>query len=170
MYLRLVARLLAAALADEAASQGVTSFSGGVTPGHDLGLIGEHTAAFVAGHAGRLDALVAAELEPGADRPAQRTSPAMESLEMPPPSPREVVPPPGTTPTAALITKCGCRTSERWQPHNGAGPRSRNMFRGTYSGTIEAGTPPKCANAHRWQSQKVAMSQLVVKQQNGSRE
>lgn len=38
-------RLLAAALTDEAAGQGVTSFSGGVAPGHDLGLIGEHTAA-----------------------------------------------------------------------------------------------------------------------------
>lgn len=30
--------------------------------------------------------------------------------------------------------------------------------------------PPKCANALRWQSQNVAMSMLVVKQQNGSRE
>ncbi|CAM5266340.1 hypothetical protein STENM327S_04163 [Streptomyces tendae] len=32
------------------------------------------------------------------------------------------------------------------------------------------GTPPKCANAARWQSKNVARSWLVVKQQNGSRE
>ena len=32
------------------------------------------------------------------------------------------------------------------------------------------GTPPKWANARRWQSQNVARSMLVVKQQNGSRE
>ena len=32
------------------------------------------------------------------------------------------------------------------------------------------GTPPKWANARRWQSQNVARSMLVVKQVNGSRE
>ena len=32
------------------------------------------------------------------------------------------------------------------------------------------GTPPKWANARRWQSQNVARSMLVVKQLNGSRE
>lgn len=35
---------------------------------------------------------------------------------------------------------------------------------------IDIGTPPKCANAWRWLSKKVARSWLVVKQQNGSRE
>ncbi|MDQ0408756.1 hypothetical protein J2S50_007388 [Streptomyces sp. DSM 40167] len=34
---------------------------------------------------------------------------------------------------------------------------------------MDIGTPPKWANAWRWQSKKVAMSWLVVKQQNGSR-
>jgi hypothetical protein len=32
------------------------------------------------------------------------------------------------------------------------------------------GTPPKWANARRWQSKNVWRSWLVVKQQNGSRE
>ncbi|MCW2724850.1 MAG: hypothetical protein JWN35_1771 [Frankiales bacterium] len=35
---------------------------------------------------------------------------------------------------------------------------------------IQPGTPPKCANATRWQAQNVPRSWLVVKQQNGSRE
>ncbi len=35
---------------------------------------------------------------------------------------------------------------------------------------IEPGTPPKCANARRWQSQNVARSIEDVKQVNGSRE
>src|SRR5215212_11772342 len=34
--------------------------------------------------------------------------------------------------------------------------------------TIEPAIPPKWAQPHRWQSQNVARSMLVVKQQNGS--
>ncbi len=36
------------------------------------------------------------------------------------------------------------------RPHNGAGHRTRKMFRGTFSGTSRAGTPPKNANASTW--------------------
>lgn len=36
--------------------------------------------------------------------------------------------------------------------------------------TIVAGTPPKWANARRWQSKNVARSWAWVKQTNGSRE
>jgi hypothetical protein len=41
-----------------------------------------------------------------------REPPAVEHLATPSPSPREVVPPPGATRTADLITKCGCRTGQ----------------------------------------------------------
>ncbi|GAA2602259.1 ribonucleoside-diphosphate reductase subunit alpha [Streptomyces axinellae] len=66
-YSRLAARLLTLAIRDEAASQGVTSFSGSVALGHAEGLIADGTAEFVAAHAGRLDALAGQAVEDGAD-------------------------------------------------------------------------------------------------------
>ncbi len=63
-YSRLAARLLAAAIADEVAGQGIVSFSSGIERGRELGLVGSAAARFVAGHAAALDALV----DPGADR------------------------------------------------------------------------------------------------------
>ncbi|MCX4995833.1 ribonucleoside-diphosphate reductase subunit alpha [Streptomyces longwoodensis] len=62
-YSRLAARLLTLTVRAEAASQGVTSFTGSVATGHREGLIADRTAAFVRGHAERLDALV----DPAAD-------------------------------------------------------------------------------------------------------
>ncbi|MFE9255475.1 ribonucleoside-diphosphate reductase subunit alpha [Streptomyces sp. NPDC006879] len=66
-YSRLAARLLTLAVAEEAAGQGAVSFSGSVAVGHREGLIADRTAAFVAQHAARLDALVANALAEGAD-------------------------------------------------------------------------------------------------------
>ncbi|MFI7384225.1 ribonucleoside-diphosphate reductase subunit alpha [Streptomyces sp. NPDC049813] len=63
VYSRLAARLLTLSIAAEAASQGVTSFTGSVAAGHREGLIADRTAAFVRTHAARLDALV----DPAAD-------------------------------------------------------------------------------------------------------
>ncbi|MFJ4676169.1 ribonucleoside-diphosphate reductase subunit alpha [Kitasatospora sp. NPDC088783] len=57
-YSKLAARLLALEIRDEAATQGVTSFSSSVAVGHAEGLIGDATAAFVAGHAGLFDSLI----------------------------------------------------------------------------------------------------------------
>ncbi|MGV9938288.1 ribonucleoside-diphosphate reductase subunit alpha [Streptomyces sp. NPDC003401] len=57
-YSRLAARLLTIGIRAEAASQGVTSFTGSVAVGHREGLIADRTAAFVRLHAARLDALV----------------------------------------------------------------------------------------------------------------
>lgn len=57
-YSRLAARLLTIGIAAEAASQGVTSFTGSVAVGHREGLIADRTAAFVHLHAARLDALI----------------------------------------------------------------------------------------------------------------
>ena len=57
-YSRLAARLLTISIAAEAASQGVTSFTGSVAVGHREGLIADRTAEFVRIHAERLDALV----------------------------------------------------------------------------------------------------------------
>ncbi|MER5441024.1 ribonucleoside-diphosphate reductase subunit alpha [Streptomyces sp. NPDC002790] len=57
-YSRLAARLLTRSIAAEAASQGVTSFTESVAVGHREGLIADRTAAFVQGHAARLDALI----------------------------------------------------------------------------------------------------------------
>ncbi|MFF6997222.1 ribonucleoside-diphosphate reductase subunit alpha [Streptomyces sp. NPDC008313] len=57
-YSRLAARLLTLGIRAEAASQGVTSFSGSVAAGHREGLIADRTAAFVQRHAQRLDDLV----------------------------------------------------------------------------------------------------------------
>ncbi|MFH9010165.1 ribonucleoside-diphosphate reductase subunit alpha [Streptomyces sp. NPDC017943] len=57
-YSRLAARLLTIGIREEAASQGVTSFTGSVAVGHREGLIADRTAEFVRVHAPRLDALV----------------------------------------------------------------------------------------------------------------
>ncbi|MFF5182347.1 ribonucleoside-diphosphate reductase subunit alpha [Streptomyces sp. NPDC000345] len=62
-YSRLAARLLTISIATEAASQGVTSFTGSVAVGHREGLIADRTADFVRLHAARLDALT----DPAAD-------------------------------------------------------------------------------------------------------
>ncbi|MFH8978466.1 ribonucleoside-diphosphate reductase subunit alpha [Streptomyces sp. NPDC017890] len=62
-YSRLAARLLTLGIRAEAASQGVTSFTGSVAAGHREGLIADRTAAFVRLHADRLDALI----DPAAD-------------------------------------------------------------------------------------------------------
>lgn len=63
VYSRLAARLLAIGIRAEAASQGVTSFTGSVAAGHREGLIADRTAEFVRLHADRLDALI----DPAAD-------------------------------------------------------------------------------------------------------
>ncbi|CAM5532671.1 ribonucleoside-diphosphate reductase subunit alpha [Streptomyces griseorubiginosus] len=62
-YSRLAARLLTISIAAEAASQGVTSFTGSVAVGHREGLIADRTAEFVRVHAERLDALVDTEAD-----------------------------------------------------------------------------------------------------------
>ncbi|MCI3932972.1 ribonucleoside-diphosphate reductase subunit alpha [Streptomyces sp. AN091965] len=67
-YSRLAARLLTIGIREEAASQGVTSFSESVTVGHREGLIADRTADFAALHGTRLDGLVEAALADGADR------------------------------------------------------------------------------------------------------
>ncbi|MFI8877308.1 ribonucleoside-diphosphate reductase subunit alpha [Streptomyces sp. NPDC055243] len=66
-YSQLAARLLSLSIRDEAASQGVRSFSDSVAVGHREGLIADRTAAFVTDHAEHLDGLVEAALEDGAD-------------------------------------------------------------------------------------------------------
>jgi ribonucleoside-diphosphate reductase alpha chain len=62
-YSRLAARLLTLSIRAEAASQGVTTFTGSVAVGHREGLVADRTAAFVRLHAERLDALI----DPAAD-------------------------------------------------------------------------------------------------------
>ncbi|MEV4666039.1 ribonucleoside-diphosphate reductase subunit alpha [Micromonospora echinofusca] len=57
-YSRLAARLLAGYVDKEVRRQGIGSFSGAIRRGHAEGLIGDDTAAFVAAHAGVLDAAV----------------------------------------------------------------------------------------------------------------
>ncbi|MFD5229278.1 ribonucleoside-diphosphate reductase subunit alpha [Streptomyces qaidamensis] len=57
-YSRLAARLLTIGIREEAASQGVTSFTESVAAGHREGLIADRTAEFVRLHAARLDELV----------------------------------------------------------------------------------------------------------------
>ncbi|MFG2636178.1 ribonucleoside-diphosphate reductase subunit alpha [Streptomyces sp. NPDC048362] len=57
-YSRLAARLLTLSIREEAASQGVTSFTDSVAVGHREGLVADRTAAFVRQHAARLDALI----------------------------------------------------------------------------------------------------------------
>ncbi|MGI5175449.1 ribonucleoside-diphosphate reductase subunit alpha [Dactylosporangium sp. CA-152071] len=54
-YSRLAARLLAAYVGKEVRGQGVAGFSQSIRHAHDLGLIGDETAAFVARHARELD-------------------------------------------------------------------------------------------------------------------
>ena len=54
-YSKLAARLLAAYVAKEVRGQGVASFSQSIRYAHDQGLIGDATAAFVAGNARELD-------------------------------------------------------------------------------------------------------------------
>ncbi|MEU9139816.1 ribonucleoside-diphosphate reductase subunit alpha [Streptomyces sp. NPDC048404] len=61
VYSRLAARLLAITITEEAASQGVTTFSESVAVGHREGLIADRTAAFVRLHTARLDALTDSE-------------------------------------------------------------------------------------------------------------
>ncbi|MFE2519319.1 ribonucleoside-diphosphate reductase subunit alpha [Streptomyces mirabilis] len=61
VYSRLAARLLTISIAAEAASQGVTSFSGSIVAGHREGLIADRTAEFVRLHTARLDALIDTE-------------------------------------------------------------------------------------------------------------
>ncbi|MER5403219.1 ribonucleoside-diphosphate reductase subunit alpha [Streptomyces sp. NPDC002769] len=58
VYSRLAARLLTVGIAEEAASQGVTTFSESITTGRREGLIADRTADFVDLHAARLDALI----------------------------------------------------------------------------------------------------------------
>nr|WP_202501595.1 ribonucleoside-diphosphate reductase subunit alpha [Streptomyces sp. SID5785] len=58
VYSRLAARLLTLSVAAEAASQGVTSFTGSIAVGHREGLVADRTADFVGRHAARLDALI----------------------------------------------------------------------------------------------------------------
>ncbi|MFS8198699.1 ribonucleoside-diphosphate reductase subunit alpha [Streptomyces sp. CWNU-52B] len=58
VYSKLAARLLTVGIAEEAASQGVRSFSESVAVGHREGLIADRTAEFVRAHAARLDALI----------------------------------------------------------------------------------------------------------------
>ncbi|MEL3947570.1 MULTISPECIES: ribonucleoside-diphosphate reductase subunit alpha [Streptomyces] len=67
-YSQLAARLLTIGIREEAASQGVTSFSQSVAVGHREGLIADRTAEFATLHAERLDGLVDAALADGADR------------------------------------------------------------------------------------------------------
>ncbi|WP_427920067.1 ribonucleoside-diphosphate reductase subunit alpha [Streptomyces sp. cg40] len=67
VYSRLAARLLTISIAAEAASQGVTTFTESVAVGHREGLIADRTAEFVTLHAARLDALIAASFDEGAD-------------------------------------------------------------------------------------------------------
>ncbi|GAA1351828.1 ribonucleoside-diphosphate reductase subunit alpha [Streptomyces beijiangensis] len=57
-YSRLAARLLTISIAEEAATQGVGSFSSSVAVGHREGLIADRTNAFVTTHTARLDSLV----------------------------------------------------------------------------------------------------------------
>ncbi|QKW09157.1 ribonucleoside-diphosphate reductase subunit alpha [Streptomyces sp. NA04227] len=63
VYSKLAARLLTLAIRDEAASAGVHDFSGSIATGHREGLIADTTAAFVAAHAARLDALIDTEAD-----------------------------------------------------------------------------------------------------------
>ncbi|MBA4865512.1 ribonucleoside-diphosphate reductase subunit alpha [Streptomyces sp. PSKA54] len=66
-YSKLAARLLTISIAEEAASQGVRSFSESLAVGHREGLIADRTAQFGRLHADRLDALVDASIAEGAD-------------------------------------------------------------------------------------------------------
>lgn len=62
-YSRLAARLLSVHIVAEAATQGVASFADSIQAGHDLGLLADDLAGFVAAHADELADLI----DPGAD-------------------------------------------------------------------------------------------------------
>ncbi|MDG4857522.1 ribonucleoside-diphosphate reductase subunit alpha [Streptomyces sp. T-3] len=62
-YARLAARLLTITIAEEAASQGVRTFTESVSLGHREGLIADRTAEFVRVHTARLDALIDTEAD-----------------------------------------------------------------------------------------------------------
>ncbi|MFD4629515.1 ribonucleoside-diphosphate reductase subunit alpha [Streptomyces sp. NPDC058284] len=66
-YSKLAARLLSIGIREEAATQGVRSFTESIAVGHREGLIADRTASFVTEHAARLDALVESALADGAD-------------------------------------------------------------------------------------------------------
>ncbi|MEU7578093.1 ribonucleoside-diphosphate reductase subunit alpha [Streptomyces sp. NPDC041068] len=66
-YSKLAARLLSIGIREEAATQGVRSFTDSIAVGHREGLIADRTASFVTEHAVRLDALVDNALADGAD-------------------------------------------------------------------------------------------------------
>ncbi|MFI2615756.1 ribonucleoside-diphosphate reductase subunit alpha [Streptomyces sp. NPDC018584] len=66
-YSKLAARLLSIGIREEAATQGVRSFTDSVAVGYREGLIADRTARFVTAHAARLDTLVDAALADGAD-------------------------------------------------------------------------------------------------------
>ncbi|MGV9931870.1 ribonucleoside-diphosphate reductase subunit alpha, partial [Streptomyces olivaceoviridis] len=66
-YSKLAARLLTLAIRDEAASQGVSTFTESIALGRREGLIADGTAEFVRTHAERLDALVESAVAEGAD-------------------------------------------------------------------------------------------------------
>ncbi|MEV5977307.1 ribonucleoside-diphosphate reductase subunit alpha [Streptomyces sp. NPDC052114] len=66
-YSKLAARLLSIGIREEAATQGVRSFTDAIAVGHREGLIADRTASFVTAHAARLDALVDTALADGAD-------------------------------------------------------------------------------------------------------
>lgn len=57
-YSKLAARLLAVVIAEEVAMQGIYSFSQSIVTGHNLGLIADETASFVAKHAQELNAAI----------------------------------------------------------------------------------------------------------------
>lgn len=63
VYSRLAARLLTLSIAAEAATQGVTSFTGSIAVGHREGLVADRTAEFARLHAARLDALIDTEAD-----------------------------------------------------------------------------------------------------------
>ncbi|WP_235031874.1 ribonucleoside-diphosphate reductase subunit alpha [Actinacidiphila yanglinensis] len=67
VYSRLAARLLSAAITEEAAGQGAVSFTTSIEIGRREGLVADRTAHFVATHAARLDALVDQALADRAD-------------------------------------------------------------------------------------------------------
>ncbi|MFE0171592.1 ribonucleoside-diphosphate reductase subunit alpha [Streptomyces sp. NPDC059002] len=66
-YSKLAARLLSIGIREEAATQGVRSFTDSIAVGHREGLIADRTADFVTEHAARLNTLVDTALADGAD-------------------------------------------------------------------------------------------------------
>jgi ribonucleoside-diphosphate reductase alpha chain len=60
-YAQLAARLLGVVIDKEVRNQGIASFSGAMKRGHELGLVADGTARFVAGHDGSLDSAIEAD-------------------------------------------------------------------------------------------------------------